>query len=362
MINSLHTGGAEKLVLDTLLAYNDFQITADLLLLSGKQYPFKEILDSQKVCNIYELGSGSPYNICNILKIRKYLKNYDLVHVHLFPSFYFVPLANILSGSKVKLIYTEHSTSNKRRKTPLLNYFDRKVYRAYARVVCITDEVHGIIQNYTRLNSDRLTVIENGVDISLIKNAKMVNRDLIAEGLKADDTLLLQVAGFREPKDQLTVIKSLVNLEDNVKLVFAGDGPRKTECMQVAKELGLENRVFFLGDRTDIPELLKSSDIVILSSRHEGLSLSSIEGMASGRPFIASAVPGLIDLVKGAGLLFPKGDESILAERIRALITDDAFYQEVVDKCQLRAENYDISKTIQGHLRLYSSAIGSLEI
>jgi glycosyltransferase involved in cell wall biosynthesis len=123
--------------------------------------------------------------------------------------------------------------------------------------------------------------------------------------------------------------------------------------MQLVQELGLMERVFFLGLRMDVPRLLKTADIVVLSSKYEGLSLSSIEGMASGKPFVASRVPGLSDLVENAGVLFECGNEKELARCIQELIEDPIYYSKVAQACQERAEDYTIEKMVAEHIELY---------
>ena len=147
----------------------------------------------------------------------------------------------------------------------------------------------------------------------------------------------------------------MIHLPKTVKLIFVGDGVLRNECERLVKELNLERRVFFLGIRTDVPQLLKSSDIVVLSSKYEGLSLSSIECMASGKPFIASDVPGLNDIVNGAGLLFPVGDEIVLAKHIMDLLNNESYYNEVAERCLERAEKYSINIMVAKHLNLYKA-------
>ena len=121
----------------------------------------------------------------------------------------------------------------------------------------------------------------------------------------------------------------------------------------ICHDLGLDERVDFMGVRQDIPDVLEKSDIVVLSSHWEGLSLSSIEGMASGRPFIASDVDGLRETVRGAGVLFPHGDDGELAAKIQYLCEHPDEYQKVAEKCQERAGQYDISLMAKNYLQLY---------
>jgi glycosyltransferase involved in cell wall biosynthesis len=107
--------------------------------------------------------------------------------------------------------------------------------------------------------------------------------------------------------------------------------------------------------RNDVPEILQASDVVVMSSHYEGLSLSSIEGMASGKPFIASDVDGLHEITTGAGILFPEGDEKILAKEIQLLINDREYYENTVKKCQERASHYSIENTAEKYINIYTS-------
>jgi glycosyltransferase involved in cell wall biosynthesis len=342
VINSLATGGAEKLILETVPLYSNKDIEMDVLLLDGSRYPFYEKLESLNCCSIYSLGFKSVYNPLAIIKIMPYLKKYDIIHVHLFPVQYFVVLAKWLSFSKTKLIFTEHSTSNRRLKNFFFKSIDQFIYRGYAKIICITLEIQSIILKHSKLTNNRTEVILNGVPIYQYNQAIPYNKTQLK--LETSDKLLIQVSSFQEPKDQKTLIKSVSLLPDTIKLILV-------------KKLQLENRVFFLGVRTDVPRLLKTADLIVLSSKYEGLSLSSIEGMASGKPFIASNVPGLSEVVAGAGVLFAQGDEKELAQKITDLLKDEKQYESVAKSCLERANQYDIKKMIDKHILMYEAII-----
>ena len=117
--------------------------------------------------------------------------------------------------------------------------------------------------------------------------------------------------------------------------------------------------VRFLGLRTDIPQLLQAADIIVMSSHWEGFGLVAVEGMASGRPFIASDVDGLREVVGQAGVLFPRGDDEALAQTIRQLCEHPDEYREVALRCQEKAQQYDISVTASKYLELYPELCGA---
>jgi glycosyltransferase involved in cell wall biosynthesis len=355
IINCLATGGAEKLLLETIPLYRKKGIEMDILVLNGTNYPFMKQLMEIDCCNVYSLGSKSVYNPSAIFKIIPYLRKYDLVHIHLFPAQYFVVLAKLVSFSKVKLVFTEHNTANRRMGNTFFRLFDQFIYSHYQTVICITNEVKQILEKHIGLSNNRLVVIENGVNIEAIKKSKSYTKDKIHSGIDKEDTLIIQVSGFREQKDQPTLIRSLRFLPDTYKVLLVGEGVMQKICEDLVQELQLQNRVFFLGLRMDVPQLLKTSDIVVLSSKYEGLSLSSIEGMASGKPFIASNVPGLEGIVSGAGIVFDQGNAKELAVAIEKLMKNPDYCQAVAKACQERANQYDINVMVDKHIQLYES-------
>ncbi|RYD97535.1 MAG: glycosyltransferase [Sphingobacteriales bacterium] len=360
IINSLETGGAEKLILDTIPHYVRAGIKMDLLLLWDDQQPFAEALRALDCCNIFVLKASvnkkDIYSPKQIFKIRKFLKNYDIAHVHLFPAQYFAVFAKMISGAKTSLVFTEHNTTNRRINNKFLKPVDRFIYSKYQNLVCITQEIYDIYAAYLGSNN-KLTLINNGVDLSIIKRAIPYSKRELLPQLADEDKIILQVAAFRPQKDQATLIKALQKLPDSFKLLLVGVGECLNECQELTTALNLQDRVFFLGQRMDVPRLLKSADYVVLSSHYEGLSLSSIEGLASGSPFLASRVPGLKEIVAGAGILFEAGNDTELAAQLLQLENNPQHYNDVVLKCCSRAEEYDIDQMIKKHITLYRNLV-----
>ncbi len=357
IINSLNTGGAEKLILDTVPLYNKKGVVVDVLVFQNNDYPFHEKLLGTQTCKIYNLNVKSVYNPVSVFKMIRILKKYDIAHVHLFPAQYFVVLAKMLSFSKVKLVFTEHSTNNKRLQNKFFKAIDKWIYFFYTKIIAISNNIEAILKAHTDLNNQRIIVIENGVDVQQIMEAVSMDKTSIDKKISVTDTLILMVAGFKIPKDQETLIKAMVLLPQNVKLILAGDGPMKEKCVDLAIELGVAARVIFAGVRSDVPSLLKTVDLIVLSSNYEGMSLSCIEGMASGKPFLATDVPGLQELVSGYGVLFECGNVQDFANKITQFLTDEAYYNTVASACESRAKDFDIEQMIERHISLYKNII-----
>ncbi len=345
-------GGAEKLIIETLPLFNKKGISTDLLLLNGSETKLHSLLIKDASFNIYSLGNGWIYNPIFIFKLFVYLKRYDIVHVHLFPSMYYAAIAKWLSRSKTTLVFTEHSTSNRRLANPIFSILEKWIYRKYQKIICISAAVKSSVIAALKIGSDKFVVVENGVNIDSIKTFAPANRSLFQ--LDDKDFVLTMVAGFRAEKDQSTVLKAIPYLPSDCKVLFVGDGDTRDKCIELAHKLGVEERVRFLGIRTDAISIMKMSDVNLLSSHWEGFGLVAIEGMATERPFIASNVPGLADVVGNAGVTFEKGDVYELSKLIRRLKDEPSFYDYVAKRCADRAQQYDINTMISRSIDIYS--------
>ncbi|MEC7770173.1 MAG: glycosyltransferase [Bacteroidota bacterium] len=351
LINSLGAGGAEKLLVDAAITYSKLGVDVDILLLKDGDSPFISKLNDYPGVNVFSLSStASVYNPFHIFKLRKYFSKYDIVHVHLFPCLYWAGIASMI-GKKPRLIYTEHNTTNRRRDSKLFKFLDKIIYKKYDEIVSISDSVDENLKKHLGSSFNNITKIYNGIDLQEITEAKPYQKKEL--GLQDDNVALMQVSSFTAQKNQNFLIRSLKELPDHYVLLLVGEGVLRKESEELAKNIGVENRVHFMGVRKDVPRLLKSIDIVILSSHFEGLSLSSVEGLASGQPFMASDVPGLTEVVKGAGILFEDDNENSLIPEIKKLAEDAEYRNVVASKCQERSKTYDILTMCRQYQLLY---------
>src|SRR5699024_4361846 len=137
--------------------------------------------------------------------------------------------------------------------------------------------------------SNKFVVINNGVNLEAFQPIGS-NRNVVEKFLNGDPVYLLQVSSFSESKDQKTVIESLKYLPENIFVKFAGKGPTLNSCKEFAESLGFQDKVVFLGLRDDLEKLYSECDVVVQSSNWEGFGLTAVEGMACGKPVIASNV------------------------------------------------------------------------
>lgn len=353
VIDSLTMGGAEKLVLDTLPIYNSMEgVTADVALLDANEYIFLKKLKKQNCCKIYGLSLGNLYNPMLIFKLIPIIREYDIIHVHLFPAQYFAVIANLFSWKK--MVFTEHNSFNRRMKNPLFKLLEKMIYKLYKKIICISPEVKEVMRNELMINENKLITIENGINISDVQKASTADRNEF--GYTEEDIVIIMVAKFRQQKDHETLLKSLTKLPPKYKLLLVGDGEKERydEIVNLVEGLKIKDRVIFTGARGDVFSLYKMSNIAVLSSNWEGFGLVAAEAMASGTPLIASNVPGLSEVVFGGGILFEKGNVDDLTKKIFDL-ADNNIYRSTSQKGQRKAQKYDINTLVEQTIRLYKS-------
>lgn len=352
VITSLNTGGAEHLMVDLLPQLKSHGHEIALFVFDGTTTPFMSLLKQKGISIISSQIGGSVYDPRHILRLRKCLKKFDIIHTHNTSPQLYGAIA-VLGMGKI-LITTEHSTNNRRRAHHIFRPIDQWMYSRYNRIICISKPCEQNLRAYLHSTSDRICTINNGIDTLRFFTAPESGK---YNHLTIGQNLIINVAGFRWEKDQPTIIKAVAMLPNDYHLLLVGGGEqsRIEECKKLAKQLEVSNRIHFLGVRTDVPELLKASDIIVMSSHFEGLSLSNLEGMAAGKPFIASDVDGLREIVKGYGILFPHEDALTLAKQIKELCENKAYAKEVAARCQSRALQFDIKDMVKEYDKIYNS-------
>lgn len=360
IIDSLEMGGAENVLIGLAGGQRKkgHKVTVlQLLKAKNSTVASKMIASDVKVDWLQE--RGSVYNPILIFKISSRLKYYDIVHVHLFPALYWVAIAKGLSLSKTPMVYTEHSTDNKRRKNKVLHFIDGKVYQhGYKMIVACAKKV---LEKYRKAfpHVSHVCYVNNGIDTQHFRDALPYSKQ---ELLGIDDScfVVTMVARFMSMKRQDTVVEAISLLPEKIHAVFVGGSEEDRGVARIkslAERKGVLNRVHFLYSRKDVPRILKSSDVVVMASDYEGLSLSSIEGMAAGKPLVATDVDGLREVVDGAGLLFENRNSKELAEILLQLAEDKVYYDNIALRCVERAVNYDVKEMVQKYLNIYTNLI-----
>ena len=333
------------------------------------------ILTNQKCINtfnsVYDIEwSRSPLDIKHIVKsmkrIRAIVKNgeYDIVHVHtpIAAAVTRFALRDMVKTKKIKMIYTAHGF-HFYKGAPLLNWLiyypiEKYLSRYTDVLITINKEDYAIAKN--KMHAKKTEYIPGvGIDVEKIQNTRVERNKKRKElGIPQDAFVFISVGELNKNKNHEVVIKALKNIADknNMHYIIAGQGPLYQYLLDLADDYGLKDKVHLLGFRTDVIELLKSSDCFVFPSLREGLGLAALEAMASGLPLITTYVGGIKDYAKdgvtGYCLSIPI-DVVAMSDVIVKMMCSFDFCKQCSHRNIAIAEKFDIHQSLSAMERVY---------
>lgn len=334
VINGLGSGGAEKLVVEICNELSE-DFNTGLYLLENKNNFFSDQLSENVV--LYS-KSSSKYSFKNLIQLHKTIKQYDVIHAHLFPTLYFVAFLSLFFPNK-KFVFTEHNTINNRRKIKLLKPLEKIIYSRFDIITCISKAVQNNLIEWVGTD-ERILLLYNFIDVERILAINPIEMNSL--GYSKEDILIVMVGSFNNnQKRQQDIIKAMKYLPPIFKAIFIGEGLRLDEYRKMVQDERLDNRVSFLGKRKDVYSIMKSCNFGVLSSEWEGFGLVALEYMACDIPSIGSNVEGLNEVVKNEHALYQKNNPKELAEKIVCLHNHPIIYKQVLHEQKNILETFD---------------------
>lgn len=282
-----------------------------------------------------------------VLKLAKKY-HYTFIHCH-------SPIGGVvgrLVGHKTntKVIYTAHGF-HFYKGAPLLNwliYYPIEKFLSRYTDILITINKEDYARAKKNFHAKRIEYVPGvGIDIEKYQNVQIDREKKRKElGVNPKDIVLLSVGELNKNKNHEVVIRALAKLHrSNVKYLLAGQGGLKEYLESLAKDLGLEKQIIFLGFRKDIAEIYKVSDIFVFPSKREGLSVALMEALANGLPCIVSNIRGNVDLISEDknGLIVKNYKNDDWKEKLEFLICN-------------YSQRYEMSINSKDRVRKYSKA------
>lgn len=307
---------------------------------------------------LYSLALASK-----MVEVAKY-ENLDLLHVH-----YAIPHASsaflakeMLKGTKdLKVTTTLHGTDI------TLVGLEPSFLPLVKFSIEASDGVTAVsrfLKEKTLTNYDinkEIDVIPNFVDTKLFKPR---DNDVFRKGLASKgEKLLIHTSNFRQVKrvqDTILILEKVVKEFPLVKLLLVGDGPERSDCERLSRELGLYDKVRFLGKQEALVDILAASDVFLIPSQSESFGLAALEAMSCGLPVVSSSVGGLPELIKHneSGFIAEFGDIDRMSKYVIELLCNDKKYEMFSQNARKRAvENFDTSKVIPLYEEHYKSIL-----
>jgi glycosyltransferase involved in cell wall biosynthesis len=325
ILDSLNRGGAETMELD--LCRNAAANGLDLTFVATGGGDLEQEFRNSGV-DFIRLKRRLPVDLNLASRLRRLIKERGISVVHCHQPVEAVHLYLATRGSNVRRVLTLHGVYAGAKNDLALKFV---LPRMDARVVLGKDLAAWLVKEQGIDANLSFVRINNGVDSARLLSTRRTLRTELA--LTDDATLLGMVANFYADrrKDQLTVCKALPKLfarDPAAQFVFVGGsiGAQQLfdECVHFCRQQNISDRVHFLGQRSDIPDVLNSLDLFVLSSRWEGSPIAVMEAMMMGIPTVLSDIEPLQE-VSGEGkyaVLFAGGDADDLASKLIQLAGD----------------------------------------
>lgn len=362
LTKGLGRGGVERLMVDMLPLVDDRRFEIDVAyLLPWKDAFHRELEDlgAQVFCLGSRHGTKDARWVARLGQLLRHGR-YDVVHTHA-P----VPAvaARLMRGRSwaPEIVHTEHNVWDRYRiPTRLANAL---TYRRNSAVIAVSGVVSDSIRPWPRIPMSIIRTVHHGINLGSVRTYGAAERDSLRRDLDLppDRFLIGNVGNFTPKKDHRTLLAALAGdgpIAD-AHLVLIGLGPLEPELRSTAKELGVDQRVTFLGSRTDVFDLLPMFDVFCLSSEFEGFPIALVEAMASGLPCVATAAGGIPEAITDGetGLLVPPKDPAALRAAIERIMSDVDLRIRLSELGGRRAEALDLRRAVDELQQVYDEVL-----
>jgi glycosyltransferase involved in cell wall biosynthesis len=379
-IESLEIGGAERTVLD--LARNLPAHGIHVVVCCLRDGPLRGELEragSTVLC----LGMRRhgmlwlPWFVHDVWRIVRWLsellreQRIDLMHAHMADAV----MLGLVAGQRcgVPVIASFHGLGllpRGRARIDPRNALRRRLYRFIAaRAACsiaVSPQVLGVLRDELGFAAARIQVLGNGIDTEVYGGNEAARGALAlrrALGLDDDARFIVTVGRLVRDKGQRDLVTAMPALRmrcPTATLLIIGDGVEREPLAALIERLGLHGAVLMLGTRTDIAEHLALAEVFALVSASEGVPLALLEAMAACRPVVATAVPGIVDVVvDGAtALLVPYANPPALAEALARVMDDRELARQLAHAARAAVcARYDIRAVVRAMAALYTDVL-----
>jgi len=313
----------------------------------------------------YSLFKFQPYELALSSRLVDVVKenNIDVLHVHYaIPHAYAAYMAKKMledQGIKIPIVTTLHGTD-----ITLVGshpFYKTAVSFSINNSDCITAVSKSLKNDTIELfNIEKeIEVVNNFIDVEkFVVKKKPGERNLLA---KEDEKIVVHISNFRPLKRIMDVIYVFeqITVKIKAKLIMIGEGPEKVKAQRYCVKNNLGDRVLFLGNTSEVYDILYFSDLFLLLSEKESFGLSALEAMIHRVPVISTNVGGLPEVNKNkfSGFLFDIGEINKMAKKSIEILSNNQLLKKYKNQAFENAKRFDINKIIKKYESVYKKAI-----
>ena len=359
-IDTTGPGGAETVFIDlaTRLSPEKFR---SIVVIRGKGWVYEELC--RRGVEPVLLDSRGSFNWGYLTGLRKLIRRegVDLIQSHLLGASVYCSLAGLLTGTPV--VATFHGSVDIGERERLKSLKFAAINTGTARIVAVSGGLRDDITRRTNLRADKTEIIYNGIPTAGFQRPRS-NSLRQKYGWSENEFIIGSLGNIRPAKGYDILLRAaalLKSSETSIRFVIAGQPDKRglyEELLNLRDELGLEERVQFLGFLEDPADFLSNLDLFLSSSISEGLPLAAIQAMAAQLPLLATRCGGYEELVSDRenGWLVEVGSPEAIAEAIEILLAAPEVRIELAEKARKHAiSTFDISVMLNAYERIYDS-------
>lgn len=343
-------GGAETMCENLTYALMGMGHDVTVVSLYQERTPIAKRMEESGVKILY-LDKKLGLDLSMIPKLMKIMRQErpDVVHTHLDVIKYAVAAAK-LSGIR-RCVHTVHNVAQEEAEGRLQKIINTVYFKlGWSIPVALSPEVLRTIVSFYGFEAKRVPLIYNGVDLGKCRPKERY--DL------ADPACLLHIGRFNEQKNHRGLLDAFVKILTvcpNCRLHLIGDGSLREETERYAQELGIREKVIFLGSQTDVYPFLQNADIFLLPSKFEGMPMTIIEAMGTGLPVVASAVGGVPDMLEDrkSGMLVSCEPDAV-AQATLQLLQQEELRKTVGQNALLKSRQFSAAHMARSYCDIYS--------
>ena len=357
-------GGAERVLVHIMTHLDPSRFEVSGICLSRRTGSDLEQMLDQAGIPVQFLGKKPGFDARMYAAVHRAIRKAapDILHSHVHVLRYVLPYigySHFLHKRPI-MVHTVHSLAEFEVE-PRARWIQRLAFRDGVVPVAVAREVsRSLVRLYGICEP---AVVPNCLPVQHYRHPKVPRDEWRArEGFAPDSVLLTCVAGLRPEKNHGLLLEAFAGTSAHRRsghLLLAGNGDQ-TKFRKLADDLGIGDRVHFLGSRNDIPDLLAASDVFVLASQYEGNPLCIMEAMAAGLPVVASRVGGIPELVTDGieGILVATPGPSDFAKAMDTLLADQALRSHMGAASAERAlKNFDVTRMVAGYESLYNNVL-----
>lgn len=361
-LDTVNRGGAETLVLD--VCRNAEKAGIEVFFANAGGGALEDDFRNSGA-KYFRVNRRLPFDLYLVSDLRKIIRDNEIEIIHTHQAVEALHAVAAVLGLKTKVVLTHHGIVSDT-KNLLANKFLLK--RVAHNILVGRESKKTYEREFDFRFPENTSVIYNGVDEMRLRPS---SKDFREEIEVSNDALLLGMVGnfYTEPrKDQITLCRALPKIFDkmpNVRCIFAGkifDGAEDkfNECVQFCENNGIAEKVYFLGARNDIPDILAALDVFVCSSLAEGLPIAVNEAMLTGTPTVVSDIPPLLEASKNGEFseVFKTQNAEELSEKVLNLLKNANLREGLGNRAlQFAKENFSIDAHLKNLKELYQKIL-----